>query len=97
MVWWRVIRKNDVWPDRWMVGLREGLREGRVEGEGEREGGREREREKGKRERDSSMCCNESGIMLLLEWKVGKQEKARAKLLLTKIFCALSTTMNADL
>ena len=56
MVWWRVIRKNDVWPDRWMVGLREGLREGRVEGEGERGGGGEgeREREKGKRERDSS-------------------------------------------
>jgi len=73
-----------------IVGLREGLREGRVEGEGEREGGRERERERRERGRGTL------GIMLL-EWKVGKQEKARAKLLLTKIFCALSTTMNADL
>ena len=57
MVWWRVIRKNDVWPDRWMVGLREGLREGRVEGEGEREGGRERERERRERGRGTLACA----------------------------------------
>ena len=57
MVWWRVIRKNDVWPDRWMVGLREGLREGRVEEEGEREGGRERERERRERGRGTLACA----------------------------------------
>ena len=79
-------------------GTERGTERGTSRGRGREGGGEgEREREKGKRERDSSMCCNESGIMLLLEWKVGKQEKARAKLLLTKIFCALSTTMNADL
>ena len=78
-------------------GTERGTERGTSRGRGREGGGEgEREREKGKRERDSSMCCNESGIMLL-EWKVGKQEKARAKLLLTKIFCALSTTMNADL